>query len=70
MAPRGITTAPPAGPQQVGQGACFVVVGIFVELPFLAWLVCLTVMARPWRPKTGPSKGELAARWTDCWPCA
>ncbi|MBR7827910.1 transposase [Actinospica sp. MGRD01-02] len=49
------------GEKQVGRGTCFVVVGIIVELPFLTRPVCLPVMARLWRPKTGPSKVELAA---------
>ncbi|MFD9286580.1 transposase [Streptomyces mirabilis] len=49
------------GPKPVGRGTCFVVVGIVVELPFLARPVCLPVMARLWRPKSGPSKVELAA---------
>jgi hypothetical protein len=38
-----------------------VVLGLIVELPFLTRPVCLPVMARLWRPKTGPSKTELAA---------
>ncbi|MEV6674801.1 transposase [Streptomyces sp. NPDC051162] len=49
------------GPKPVGRGTCFVVAGIVVELPFLTRPVCLPVMARLWRPKTGPSKVELAA---------
>ncbi|MFI6850663.1 MULTISPECIES: transposase [unclassified Kitasatospora] len=49
------------GPKPVGRGTCFVVVGIVVELPFLTRPVCLPVMARLWRPKTGPTKVELAA---------
>jgi hypothetical protein len=49
------------GERQLGRGTCFVVVGIVVELPFLTRPVCLPVMARLWRPKTGPSKVELAA---------
>jgi hypothetical protein len=49
------------GEKQVGRGTCFVVVGIIVELPFLTRPVCLPVIARLWRPKTGPSKVELAA---------
>ena len=49
------------GPKPVGRGTCFVVVGIVVELPFLTRPVCLPVMTRLWRPKTGPSKVELAA---------
>jgi hypothetical protein len=49
------------GVKPVGRGTCFVVVGIIVELPFLARPVCLPVMARLWRPKTGASKVELAA---------
>lgn len=54
------------GDKPVGRGNCFVVVGIIVELPFLPRPVCLPVAARLWRPKTGPSKVELAAaivRW-------
>jgi hypothetical protein len=50
-----------AGAKPVGRGTCFVVVGIVVELPFLTRPVCLPVAARLWRPKTGPSKVELAA---------
>lgn len=49
------------GEKQVGRGTCFVVIGIIVELSFLTRPVCLPVMARLWRPKTGPSKVELAA---------
>jgi DDE superfamily endonuclease len=49
------------GPNPVGRGTCFVVLGLIVELPFLTRPVCLPVMARLWRPKTGPSKTELAA---------
>jgi hypothetical protein len=49
------------GPKPVGRGTCFVVVGIVVELPFCSRPVCLPVMARLWRPKTGPSKVEIAA---------
>ncbi|MBS2531613.1 transposase [Catenulispora sp. NF23] len=49
------------GDKPVGRGTCFVVVGIIVELPFLTRPVCLPVMARLWRPKTGASKVELAA---------
>jgi hypothetical protein len=49
------------GPKPVGRGTCFVVVGIIVQLPFCTRPVCLPVMARLWRPKTGPSKTELAA---------
>ena len=49
------------GPKPVGRGTCFVVVGLVVQLPYLSRPVCLPVMARLWRPKTGPSKVELAA---------
>ena len=49
------------GAKPVGRGTCFVVVGIVVELPFLTRPVCLPVMARLWRPKTGPTKVEHAA---------
>ena len=49
------------GPIPVGRGTCFVVVAIVVELPLCLRPVALPVMARLWRPKTGPSKVELAA---------
>ncbi|MDJ0347641.1 transposase [Streptomyces sp. H10-C2] len=49
------------GPKPVGRGTCFVVVGIIVQLPFLARPVCLPVMARLWRPKQEQSKVDLAA---------
>jgi hypothetical protein len=49
------------GPHPVGRGTCFVVLGMIVELPMLSRPVCLPVMARLWRPRTGPSKVELAA---------
>jgi SRSO17 transposase len=49
------------GPKPVGRGTCFVVVGIVVQLPFLARPVCLPVMARLWRPKQEQSKVGLAA---------
>jgi len=45
----------------VGYGCCFVVAGIVVELPFLTRPVCLPVAARLWRPKSGPTKVEIAA---------
>ncbi|MFH9349623.1 transposase [Kitasatospora sp. NPDC017646] len=48
------------GPKPVGRGTCFVVVGLVVELPFLARPVCLPVMARLWRPRQ-ESKVDLAA---------
>lgn len=40
---------------------CFVVIGIVVQLPFLARPVGLPVMARLWRPKQEQSKVDLAA---------
>ncbi|MEF9907138.1 IS701 family transposase [Streptomyces sp. P9-A2] len=49
------------GSRPVGRGTCFVVVGIVVQLPFLARPVCLPVMARLWRPKQEQSKVDLAA---------
>ncbi|MFJ8028314.1 transposase [Streptomyces sp. NPDC096311] len=39
------------GPRGVGRGTCFVVLGLVVDLPFVARPVCLPVMARLWRPK-------------------
>ena len=57
---RGSTTARPRC-HRSGRGTCFVVLGLIVELPFLTRPACLPVMARPWRPKAGPSKAELAA---------
>ena len=45
----------------VGYGVCFVVAGIILELPFLSRPVCLPIAARLWRPKTGPTKVEIAA---------
>ncbi|MDQ0595952.1 hypothetical protein QF037_000297 [Streptomyces canus] len=49
------------GPKPVGQGTCFVVVGLVVELPVLARPVCLPVMARLWRPGQEQSKVDIAA---------
>ncbi|MFE2964362.1 transposase [Streptomyces sp. NPDC059340] len=49
------------GSRPIGRGTCFVVVGLVVELPFLARPVCLPVMARLWRPKQEQSKVDLAA---------
>ncbi|MEY9935671.1 hypothetical protein ABH926_010357, partial [Catenulispora sp. GP43] len=49
------------GKDGIGFGICFVVVGIIVELPFCTRPVCLPVAARLWRPKTGPTKVEIAA---------
>ncbi|MFE7529659.1 transposase [Kitasatospora sp. NPDC057542] len=49
------------GSRPVGRGTCFVVVGIVVQLPFLARPVCLPVMARLWRPQQEQSKAGLAA---------
>ncbi|MFE5587143.1 transposase [Kitasatospora sp. NPDC056531] len=49
------------GIRPIGRGTCFVVVGIVVQLPFLARPVCLPVMARLWRPKQEQSKVDLAA---------
>jgi hypothetical protein len=45
----------------VGRGTCFVVVCVVVRLPFLTRPIALPVLARLWRPKTGPSKVEIAA---------
>ncbi|MGH3634868.1 MAG: IS701 family transposase, partial [Mycobacterium sp.] len=55
------STTVPRGEKPVGYGVCFVVAGIIVELPFLTRPVCLPVAARLWRPKTGPTKVEIAA---------
>jgi hypothetical protein len=49
------------GSRPVGRGTCFVVVGIVVQLPFVARPVCLPVIARLWRPKQEQSKVDLAA---------
>jgi hypothetical protein len=49
------------GPKPVGRGTCFVVVGIVVQLPFLARPVCLPAMARLWQPGQEKSKVDLAA---------
>jgi SRSO17 transposase len=49
------------GPRGVGRGTCFVVLGLVVDLPFLARPVCLPVMARLWRPKQELTKTETAA---------
>ena len=49
------------GPRGVGRGTCFVVIGLVVDLPFLARPVCLPVMARLWRPKQEVSKVDIAA---------
>lgn len=49
------------GVKPVRRGTCFVVVGIVAELPFLTWPVCLPVVARLGRAKTGASKVEPAA---------
>jgi hypothetical protein len=49
------------GPTPVGRGTCFVVIGLVIELPFLARPVCLPVMARLWRPKQELSKVDIAA---------
>ncbi|WP_189313439.1 transposase [Streptomyces brasiliensis] len=49
------------GPKPVGRGTCFVVVGLVVELPFLARPVCLPVMARLWWPGQEQSKVDIAA---------
>jgi hypothetical protein len=49
------------GPTPVGCGTCFVVIGLVIELPFLARPVCLPVMARLWRPKQELSKVDIAA---------
>jgi|SRR6266550_1253171 hypothetical protein len=48
------------GPRKTGFGNNWVVVGLLVPLPFLARPICLPVLARLWRPKTGKSKVELA----------
>ncbi|TJZ93149.1 transposase [Actinacidiphila oryziradicis] len=49
------------GPTPVGRGTCFVVIGLVIELPFLARPVYLPVMARLWRPKQELSKVDIAA---------
>ncbi|MFD7057023.1 transposase [Streptomyces mirabilis] len=49
------------GPRGVGRGTCFVVLGLVVDLPFLARPVCLPVMARLWRPGQEVSKVDIAA---------
>ncbi|GAA2461604.1 transposase [Streptomyces mauvecolor] len=49
------------GPKPIGHGTCFVVIGLVVELPFLARPVCLPVMARLWCPKQEQSKVDIAA---------
>ncbi|MET8535086.1 transposase [Streptomyces sp. NPDC005065] len=49
------------GPRGLGRGTCFVVLGLVVDLPFLARPVCLPVMARLWRPKQEVSKVDIAA---------
>jgi hypothetical protein len=49
------------GPRPVGRGTCFVVLGLVLELPFLARPVCLPVLARLWRPGQEQSKVDLAA---------
>jgi hypothetical protein len=49
------------GPRGVGRGTCFVVLGLVIELPFLARPVCLPVMARLWRPGQEVSKVDIAA---------
>ncbi|MFH9355662.1 transposase [Kitasatospora sp. NPDC017646] len=49
------------GPKPVGRGTCFVVIGVIVQLPFLARPVGLPVMARLWRPGQEQSKVGLAA---------
>lgn len=35
------------GPRPIGRGTCFVVIGLVVELPFLARPVCLPVTGSP-----------------------
>ncbi|MEU0820195.1 transposase [Streptomyces mirabilis] len=45
------------GPRGVGRGTCFVVLGLVVDLPFLA----RPVMARLWRPGQEVSKVDIAA---------
>ncbi|MGW7003409.1 IS701 family transposase [Streptomyces sp. NPDC054933] len=49
------------GPKPVGRGTCFVVIGLVVELPFLARPVCMPLTARLWRPGQELSKVDLAA---------
>src|SRR4029079_17449160 len=39
------------GPKPIGFGNCWVVAGIVVQLPFLSRPVCLSVLARLWRPR-------------------
>nr|WP_173264262.1 transposase [Streptomyces pacificus] len=50
-----------AGRDGIGYGTCFVVLGLVVDLPFLARPVCLPVAARLHRPKGERTKVELAA---------
>jgi hypothetical protein len=70
--PAGATTTAP-GRKRTAWGNTWVVVGVLVELPFVAHRqVCLPVAARLWQPG-GPSKldlagvlvGLLAARYPD-----
>lgn len=49
------------GDKPVGFGTCFVVLGLIVELPFCTRPFCLPVAVRLWRPKTGPTKVDIAA---------
>ncbi|WP_367435314.1 IS701 family transposase [Streptomyces celluloflavus] len=49
------------GPHGVGCGTCFVVLGLVVDLPFVARPVCLPVMARLWRPGQEVSKVDIVA---------
>ncbi|MEV0372468.1 transposase [Streptomyces sp. NPDC050636] len=50
-----------AGRDGIGYGTCFVVLGLIVDLPFMARPVCLLVAARLHRPKGEKTKAELAA---------
>jgi len=52
---------PAPGPRGIGRGACFVVLALVVEVPFLARPVALPVATRLHRPKQDTSKVETAA---------
>lgn len=48
------------GPRKIGFGNNWVIVGIVVQLPLLTRPVCLPVLFRLWRPKSGISKVDHA----------
>jgi hypothetical protein len=60
------------GPAKIGFGNCWVIVGIVVWLPVLSRPVCLPVLFRLWRPKTGISKVDhvvgLVKLLAEAWP--